>query len=322
MRWNPFHSWAAALVSLLLGATAAFAGERVLFETGFEKAEGYRPDTDLAGQDGWIAIGSGGNGVLAGPVDGFNGQVAYIGFSPPSKTNDFLNVFRPVAFTPVAGSPAIVTFKVSFSIFDSTTHAPFFDDFRWSAYNTREERLFTLDFDNEALEIHYALDDTVGFRPTGWGFSVGEPYDLVIVLNFARNRWTASINGAVIVDGQPITTRGLKADLNEIDAVWAIRSPGKPGDNFMVFDDYRLTALPADEVPPRVVWMGLLTTGPAWVRILGEPGVTYAVEQTVDLRNWVEFTRGKATAPDGLLDVQDTTAPRSAMRFYRARSIR
>ena len=33
------------------------------------------------------------------------------------------------------------SFKVSFQVFDSTTNAPYFDDFRWSAYNTREERL-------------------------------------------------------------------------------------------------------------------------------------------------------------------------------------
>ncbi len=298
------------------------ASERVLFETGFEQFEGYDPDFDLSGQNGWIGLGSGGNGVLAGPIPGFQGQVAYVGFNPPSGTNDLLNLFRPVALVPVGNSLPLITFKVSFQIFDSTTNAPFFDDFRWSAYNTREERLFTLDFDNDAQQINYVLDDGKGFKPTGWSFVAGEAYDLTITLNFARNLWTADINGAVIVNAQPISTRGSKLDLNEIDAVWAIRTPGKAGDNFMVFDDYRLTALPIDEIPPTLEFVGQLTTGATIVRVLGEPGVLYSLERTADFNSWIQVATGRATAPDGFVEIHDTTALRGDHRFYRARSVR
>ncbi len=297
------------------------AEERIRFETGFEKVEGYDPDFNLAGQNGWIGLGSGGNGVLEGPIDGFRGQVAYIGFGAPSGTNDLLNLFQPVALTPVGTSLPLITFKVSFQVFDSTTNAPYFDDFRWSAYNTREERLFTLDFDNEAQQINYGLDDGKGFFSTGWSFAPGEAYDLTISLNFARNLWTADINGAVIVNAKPITTRGSKLDLNEIDAVWAIRTPGNAGDNFMIFDDYKLSTLPVDEIPPTLEYVGRLTSGPVIVRILGEPGVLYALEYTTDFLNWTETANGRATSPGGLLDLQDTTAPRSDQRFYRARSV-
>lgn len=301
---------------------AAPASERVLFETGFEQFEGYDPDFDLSGQNGWIGLGSGGNGVLAGPIAGFNGQVAYVGFNPPSGTNDLLNLFRPVALVPVGNALPLITFKVSFQVFDSTTNAPYFDDFRWSAYNTREERLFTIDFDNDAQQINYVLDDGKGFKPTGWSFAAGEPYDLTITLNFARNLWTADINGAVIVNAQPISTRGSKLDLNEIDAVWAIRTPGKAGDNFMVFDDYRLTALPIDEIPPTLEFVGQLTTGPTIIRVLGEPGVLYSLERTADFNSWSEVATGRATAPDGFVEIHDTTALRGEHRFYRARSVR
>lgn len=300
---------------------AATAEERIRFETGFEKVEGYDPDLDLAGQNGWIGLGSGGNGVLAGPIDGFRGQVAYIGFVPPSGTNDLLNLFQPVALKPVGTSLPLITFKVSFQVFDSTTNAPYFDDFRWSAYNTREERLFTLDFDNEAQQINYVLDDGKGFFATGWSFAAGEAYDLTISLNFARNLWTADINGAVIVNALPISTRGSRLDLNEIDAVWAIRTPGKAGDNFMIFDDYRLSTLPVDEIPPTLEYVGQLTSGPTLIRILGEPGVLYVLEYTTDFLHWIEAANGRATSPGGLLELQDTTAPRSDHRFYRARSI-
>jgi hypothetical protein len=300
---------------------AAPAAPIVLFETGFEPFEGYNPNFDLAGQNGWVAIGSGGNGILPPTTDGFRGQVAYVGFSPPSGSEDLLNLFRPVALNPVGPNLPIVTFSVSFQIFDSTTAQPYFDDFRWSAYNTLEQRLFTLDFDNDALEINFGLDDGLGFYPTGWTFEPGQPYDLVLILHFARNLWSASLNGALIVDSQPITTRGAKLDLNEIDAVWAIRQPGRPGDNFMVFDDYRLTALPPEDVPPAILFVGQLTTGPTLLRVVGEPGVRYAVDRSVDFNHWIEVGSGRATSPDGTLEIQDPTALRSDHRFYRARSM-
>lgn len=300
---------------------AAPAASRVLFESGFEPFEGYSPDFDLSGQNGWISIGSGGNGILAPPIDGFQGQVAYVGFTPPTGSEDLLNVFRPVALTPVGPNLPVITFSVSFQIFDSTTNQPFFDDFRWSAYNTREERLFTLDFDNDALEINFVLDDDQGFRPSGWKFEPGQPYDLVITLHFARNLWSASLNEAVIVHSQPITTRNAKLDLNEIDAVWAIRQPGQPGDNFMIFDDYRLTALPIEEIPPSLLFVGQLTSGPTVLRVLGEPGVPYIVEHSSDLIHWTEVATGRATSPEGTLDLQDPTALRSDHRLYRARSL-
>lgn len=318
---NACLRWLAAWASMALLGLRLVAGERVLFETGFERFEGYDVNKDLAGQNGWVAIGSGGNGVLPGPIDGFNGQVAYVGFSPPSQTNDVLNVFRPVGLSPAGGPPPLVTFRVSLMVFDSTTNAPYFDDFRWSAYNSREERLFSIDFDNDAQAIQYVLDDSFGFRPTGWSFAPMEPYDLVVTMNLARNRWWAEVNGTLIVEAQPITTRGAKLDLNEMDAVWVVRRPGRPGDNFMVFDDYKLTALPLEDIPPVMRYVGQLTTGPVLLRVLGEPGVAYVVEQSADLRLWSEVARGTATSPDGTLEIQDATAPRAARRFYRARSV-
>ena len=116
-----------------------------------------------------------------------------------------------------------------------------------------------------------------------------------------------------------ITTRGSKLDLNEIDAVWAVRTPGRPGDNFMIFDDYRLSALPIDEIPPTLEFVGQLTSGPTLIRVLGEPGVQYILERTSDFIHWTQAASGRATSPNGLLE---PTALRSDQRFYRARSVR
>ncbi|KAB2660609.1 MAG: hypothetical protein DVB31_13790 [Verrucomicrobia bacterium] len=294
------------------------AAQRVWFETGFEPFEGYDTALDLGGQNGWVALGNGGNGILPGPLAGFDGQVAYVGFVAPNPADDLLNVFRPVALMPVSGDLPLITFTVSFEIFDSTEAAPYFDDFRWSAYNTREERLFTLDFDNSALEVNFALDDAKGFVATGFKFSPNEVYDLRITLNFARNLWTADINGAVVVNGRPITTKGSKLDLNEIDAVWAIRDPAKPGNNFMVFDDYRITVLPVREIPSSVEWVGQLANGTGIVRVLGEPGVQYVLEASGDLRVWHEMGSSLAQFPGGIAEFQDPGAGSANARFYRA----
>ena len=125
----------------------------------------------------------------------------------------------------------------------------------------------------------------------------------------------------MVVNAKPISTKGQKPDLNEIDAVWAVRTPGKPGDNFMIFDDYRLTALPVSDIPATLELVGRLTTGPVLLRVLGEPGVTYAVDYSLDLNQWQEVDRGLAQSPDGTVEIQDATATRGAFRFYRARSV-
>ncbi len=315
-----FIWWVVALAAGVVTAAGKPlpAASRVLFETGFEPFEGYRTDVNLAGQNQWVAIGDGGNGVLTS-ADGFSGQVAYVGFA--GGTNDLLNVFRPVALTPVGNSLPLLRFTVAFQIFDSTTNAPTFDDFRWSAYNTQEKRLFTLEFDNERLEINFALDDGQGFKFTGVQFRSGDIYDLTIDMNFARNRWTASIGNLVVVNSQPITTKGAKLDLNEIDAVWSLRKPGSPGDNFMAFDDYRLVATPLQEIPPTVEPVGRLQNGAFIVRVLGEPGVTYGVEATTDFKTWNLVGTGLAQSPSGFMELQDFATQGAKAKFYRAYSV-
>lgn len=316
--WLILFLTAAASSRLLAAGRPLPAASRVLFETGFERFEGYSTEKDLAGQNQWVAIGDGGNGLI-GSADGFSGQVAYIGYV--GGTNDLLNVFRPVALTPAGNSLPLIRFTVAFQIFDSTTNAPVFDDFRWSVYNTLEQRLFTLEFDNERLEINWALDDGQGFKFTGVSFRSGDIYDLTIDMNFARNLWTASIGTLVVVNAQPITTKNAKLDLNEVDAVWSLRDPGFPGDNFMVFDDYRIVATPLAEIPPTVEPVGQLQNGAFIVRVLGEPGVSYSVEASPDLQVWNLVGTGLAQSPSGIMEIQDFATQGLKAKFYRAYSV-
>jgi len=63
-------------------------------------------------------------------------------------------------------------------------------------------------------------------------------------MDFAHNRWNASLDGNLIVTGQLISaTNNVALNLGDIDAAW-LRSAGISGDNAMVFDNYRVTAGP------------------------------------------------------------------------------
>lgn len=311
---------ACIMILAVVSALGQGIGPRVLFETGFESFEGYSTEKDLVGQNGWISFGTAGNGVLASGTPGFSGQAAYIGFMA-SPSNDFFNIFRPVNLTPTGSDLPVVQFTVSFQIEDSTTNQPNFDDFRWSVYNTKDERLFTLDFANEERLISYLLDDDKGFRATGLAFRNAEPYDLAVTINFSRNLWSATINGAVLVSSEPITTRNTKLDLADIDAVWAIRTAGKPGDNFMIFDDYKITAQAVWTIPPVVEAMGILDGRQFLIRVLGEPGVFYALEATTDFFQWGEINRKIAQSPGGIAEFTDPLVAGRPARAFRARAI-
>ncbi|MSU37464.1 MAG: hypothetical protein EXS36_20685 [Pedosphaera sp.] len=316
--------WMMAGLCILIFAAVSAIGQgiapRVLFETGFEAFEGYSAEKDLVGQNGWTSFGTAGNGVFAAGTPGFSGQAAYIGFNA-SPSNDFFNIFRPLNLTPTGSDLPVVQFTVSLQIEDSTTNHMNFDDFRWSVYNTKDERLFTLDFANEERLISYLLDDEKGFHATGLSFRNGEPYDLAVTINFSRNLWSATINGATLVSSAPITTRNAKLDLADIDAVWAIRTAGSPGDNFMIFDDYKITAQAVWTIPPVVEARGILDGTQFLLRVYGEPGVIYAMEATTDFFQWSEINRKVAQSPGGVAEFMDPLVAGRPARAFRARAI-
>jgi hypothetical protein len=219
-----------------------------IFSTQFEATEGYRTATDLAGQNGWLGVGSGGNGVVTNYFLG-QGQQAFIGFFPPDLGDDQLTVWRPINFSPIAANMPVVQFSVLMSIVDSANTN--YDDFYWSVCNAQGDRLFTLDFDNYSRRIYYLLDGTNNRVWTGRTFANDDTNTLVITMNFTENSWNATFGGVPLATTKPITTTGAPLNLGDVDAEWAVYNPAHPGDNYMVFDNYRITteALP----PPMVI---------------------------------------------------------------------
>lgn len=306
---------AAAWLGLALRAASAIEPQ-VLFATGFEAAEGYNAALSLRGQQGWLGEGSGGNGLVHEFFEGM-GQQAFIGFAPPAPKDTVLSVWRPFNVPAPTPERPVWKFSVQMQIVDSTNGQ--YDDFRWSAYNTEGHRLFTLDFDNSSLEINYLLDDTNGFRPSGFTFSTEVVYRLEIWMNFARNNWQAVMNGQVVVDAQPLTTTGARLDLSDIGAVWAIRTPGRPGDNYLLFDDYRLTIEPTDHIPVTLEAWGLNADGAFELFLHAERNRTFALEVSTDLREWFPLATNRLT--EGVWFHTDATAPGYPWSFYRAREV-
>jgi hypothetical protein len=299
----------------LLPARAASAEPQIIYYSGFEESEGFESNVTLIGQDNWIGFGSGGNGILTNSFSG-EGQSAYIGFAPPEGTSDAFNVLRPLKLAPIATNQTLVTFAVLMQIVDSTNNE--FDDFRWSVYNTNEARLFTIDFDNASHDISYGLDDNKGFVRTGSAFDTDGFYELVIQMNFARNLWSASLNGSVIVNSKPITTRGAALNLADIDAVWSIHKPAAPGNNYMIFDDYIVTAEGTASIPPVLEQLGFSSNRMFQLRIYGEQGLNYLIDASSDLRQWQTIREFTAPA-GGIFDFVDPGSSRSTSRFYRTR---
>jgi hypothetical protein len=305
---------ALAVLLLIAGTSHSPATPTNIYLTHFESAEGYDASLDLAGQNGWIKFGSGGNGV----VDGFfrgQGQQAYVGFAPPTPGDTSLFVWRPINFSPIASNLALVKFTALMSIQDSTNTN--FDFFDWSVFNISGARLFTIDFDNYSTNVSYALDGTNTFVGTGVTFTPGATNTLTIVMNFASNRWSATLNSAVIATNQPMTTTGLPLTLGDVDAVWELFNTNSPGNNFMLFDNYTITAEALSPPPPSLSFVSLNSNGQALVRLNGLNGNRFAIEASTNLVNWAALTTNLVTTNSfNYLDTGASTFPR---RFYRGR---
>lgn len=302
------------LFSLMLAfAPAASAATTNIFSTGFEAPE-YNKDLDLAGQNGWQKSGSGGNGLVTGFFPG-EGQQAYIGYDKPTAGDDQLILWKPISYTPLAANTPVVTFSVLMEIVDSTTNR--YDDFYWSVYNMDVELLFTINFRNDDLRIYYALDGTNEFAWTGKSFTNGVTYDLRVTMNFASNLWSATLSGVSLVNNKPMTTTGALLNLGDVDAAWVLADTNRAGDNFMLFDNYSITAEIPPPPAPRLHLLDRTTGGSVFLRLEGQNGFRFAIDATTNFSAWTPLRTNAVT--DGSFDYLDTSAAALPRRYYRAR---
>lgn len=296
------------------------ASSTEIYSTGFEASEGYNPDFTLVGQRGWTGQGSGGNGFVTNYFPEF-GQQAFIGFTPPQNGDLSTTVWTPLNYTPTPPAPTIVKFSVTLELDASTSGGD--DEFRWAVYNqgTSEvvNRLFSIDFFMPTRTIYYDLEDQQPYS-TGFTFETEGQYGLTVYMDFGRNQWMALLNDFVIANAQPITlTNSTPLNLGDIDAVWFINDPQAPGDNYMVFDNYKVTAEAISSIPPVVEDQEISENGFYQFLVHGEIGVSYSVDVTSDFIEWESLGTFENTT--GTFLFEDITSGPYPKGFYRVRSV-
>ena len=300
----------------LVGAYPAEAVVTNIFSTQFESLEGYSTASNLVGQGFWLGSGSGGNGIVNEFIVG-EGQQAYVGFDPPDPADDQLVVWRPITLSPVPTNMTVIQFSVLVCVVDSTTNSPYYDDFYFSVYNTQAHRLFTLDFDNNDLSINYLLDGATNFVATGKHYANDDVYTLDVRMDLAANLWSATLEGVLLATNQPITTTSAALDLGDIAAGWLVYDPAHPGDNFLLFDNYQVTAEVLLPPPPQLQILGRTTDGQVLLRVLGQSNTRFSIDATTNFTQWTALKTNLVT--DGSFDHVDSSAAGQTHRFYRAR---
>jgi hypothetical protein len=307
-----------SLAGTLCTVTCALAQTTVLFETQFERSEGYDPAKDLAGQRNWLMEGTGGNGLLDGTFTGL-GQQAYIGFLAPTDTNAFTSVWRPIDFDPAPANNPLVHFSVKFQIVTSTKGSQ--DDFRWSVYNKAADRLFSIDFETSTGTVSFVPQDGK-FVATGSSISFDGIYDLDVWMDFKRNSYSAYLNDYLLINSETLTQKNSPLTFGDVDAVWFVRAadPKQAGDNYMAFDNYRITAEAISSIPSYVETPSVKTNGFFNFRAFGEKGLKYSVEVTQDFVTWHALGEYTITSA-GAFDFEDDTSKGFKRGFYRLRQV-
>jgi hypothetical protein len=303
-------------VSLGLTNATALGQARTVYYSSFEPGQDYDAEFTLIDQDAWQGEGTGGNGLVEDNFESL-GQQGYIGYWPPEEDGEtFTSLWRPVEG--IDPEETKVTFTVLMMITASTNDQR--DDFRWAVYNKNEQRLVTLDFDNETRNINYALDDNI-FLPTGYNFENEALYELKFVMDFAANNWSAYIGDEVLLDSKTLTTTGASLTFGDLGPLWVYGKPETPGNNYMVFDEYKLTVETSAQpvkIPPTLAWTGWTDDGRAILQLGGDATTDYTVEVSGDLKTWTPLQTSQPG--DTWKEIADAEAPDYEQRFYRARN--
>ena len=203
-----------------------------IYETDFE----YFPSgfNALRAFDGWADSDpfTGSSGIFEEePGD----LAAWIGYN---QTNDAaISIKRIVDVSAQTGK---VEYSVDFWIQDSTGPTPR-DIFEFSIENRNGDYLAGVAFDNSDGSIKRYFDDSwSAVSNTGIQFENGVEYALTATIDLQKNTWSASLGGQVLFANQTLTTSNKTIDLGAVAANWYPAQTGNPGNNFMVFDNYRI----------------------------------------------------------------------------------
>jgi hypothetical protein len=226
-----------------------------VYSTAFEASEGFVLSSPVSGQNSWITnSGTGGNEIVSNYFAG-GGQQALLGYYSPVPAVATA-LYRPLNYTVDTNNRPLIQFSTTMAIADSTVLNGNYDSFWWIVSNATNHNMLGILFNNSIKFIDYVLDN--GSQNAGLPLydSVNgmqaTPNSLVLSMDFGRGKWSATWNGAPLtVIEQPMTTSGAALTLGVIAAYWQFGNASFPGNNYMLFDNYAVTAGPS--LVPRIL---------------------------------------------------------------------
>jgi hypothetical protein len=279
------------------------------------------------------------SGVLSETQHGVKGlgSAAYIGANPTrinGVSSKSVYVRRAVNLDPVALGQEVAGFSVVFGILDSTAAALFRrDNFEFQIWNSSSQLLGGIQFDNSRLDsltglplrsiyLLYWSGSAFVYANTGYTFLAEEPEILDFRINFRTNRWTVFLGGAPLFEdiafytGPNVRNFGSVVAQMQVTNTFPFSSDIYPGDNYMLFDDFRLRTDPVT-VTLESSWTA---TGSFRLDWNEEYGHRYRLQYSPDAASWFDFAETIRTAArTGDRSFTDTTSPRPARRFFRVR---
>ncbi len=278
-------------------------------------------EDQLVGTDGWMGsnIGEGVHGIDSEAIVGL-GHSAFLGFNPPST--DLVSVYRPIDQSLLSsGSGSVIEFNVVMGISDSFNGQ--YDRFYFSLYDPLNNYLAALVFDNTNEGFGIWVSDGVDQVYTDEEFLTDVLYDLTIVAKFSENSWSAYLDDIPLFVDRPLTAVTGTPEFGDVAVEWEITDPNNPGDNWLLFDDWEISLLPAS-TPSLPVIQTFTHDGEnvafTWP---GNAGDTYQVEYSSDLQQWHDdLPNSLISAGTETTNLSFTDNPGNAsMRFYRVRTV-
>ena len=342
----------AILTALIAAPGPARAGE--VYYTGFESPPFSVGADTIRNTDGWsgptMFAGKALSGIMSESKHGVIGigNAAYLGGNPATVTGVTSNsvyVRRAVTLDPVALGQEVASFSVVFGIKDSTGASSFRrDNFEFQIWNSDPgdpKLLAGIQFDNSTLDsltglpqrsiyLLYWDGSKFIYTNTGYTFLPETLEALDFRINYRTNRWTVSLGGAPLFQDIAFYTGPNARNLGSVVAMMQVPVPNVlvtdpgppsilnlyPGDNYMLFDDYRLRT---DPVTVTLV-SSWTDTGNFKLDWNEEWGHQYRLQYSSDNTNWFDFSSTIHTATaTGDYSFTDTTSPRPLKRFYRVR---
>ncbi len=321
--------------------STAWAGEA--YYTGFQSPPFAVGVDTIRNVDGWsgptLFAGKALSGTLSESQHGVTGigNSAYLGGNPARAigvNNRSVYLRRAVDLDPVALGQEVATFSVVVGIKDSTVDSLFRrDNFEFQVWNSSSQLLAGIQFDNNRLDsftglplrsiyLLYWNGSAFVYTNTGYSFLPETLEVLEFRINFRTNRWTVSLGGAPLFQDLSFYTGPSARNLGTVRVQMQVMNSYPlstdiyPGDNYMLFDDYRLRTDPVT-VTLESSWTASGACKLDWNE---EYGHHYRLQYSADCTSWFDFPTTIHTATiTGDRSFTDTTSPRPSRRVFRVR---